>query len=234
MLLHAVERHDQGAQRISMAGDQQPPSGADLGHDLGVPETRDAPPGVGQALAVRPFSRIDVGHPRVPRRMMGIIRRHCGWAVEVAAPPAPHLVFADTRGHRCLVLTLQGTVVAFVEPPVGHQRHIRVARQAQHRLCGLARTRQARRVRSVEVQPPAREQLARANRLGLSDLGQTRVGPAGEAPFAVPLALGMADHHHHRHEHLVGHRRPPHSVRGAFGATRTTAVCPQLWGRQCD
>jgi uncharacterized protein DUF4139 len=183
---------DERAQAVAVGGDEHALAAAQGGGDLALPVGQEAPHRVFQALGegdlFGPQLRVAGVAPGPALVVAGEGRRRD----VVAAPPDLHLLFAVLLHGLGLVEALQGAVHALVEAPGAVHGHPHLIDRLEGDPQGLDGPLEQRGVGDVERDALVANQRARA--LGLADAGlaERHVDPAGEAVFAVPLALAVA------------------------------------------
>ena len=121
----------------------------------------------------------------------------------VGAAPHVHLLGAVLLGSLGLVQTLQGAVVALVQPPVVSGRHI-IPRGLIVPHDNLSSPLSANQIAGVDdVKPDVSQLKASLIRLFDALLRQIDIGPAGEAIGRIPDRLTMPN------QNQSGHRRTP-------------------------
>src|SRR5437660_2495407 len=194
-----VEVLDQRPQRVAVGRDEHHAARSQVGHDPVVPVRQHARHHVLQALAARPQLGREAGVAGIAGlalQRLALQRRRRG---VVRAAPEHELLLAVPLERLPLVLPLQRTVVALVQPPRPPDRDPVPAADVERDVRGADGAAQDGRVQDVGQQPAVAQQLARSLRLGLAGRGEADVHPAGEQVQGVPLALAVAEQQQPRH-----------------------------------
>jgi hypothetical protein len=107
---------------------------------------------------------------------------HGRWYV-IATTPDMHLVIAVLGGSFTFVQTLQGTVMALIEPPVANHRNPHSIHLVEHQPQGTYRTLEDGCVRDIELVAKFGKKLSGSNRFVGAFFGQVDVCPARKQVF---------------------------------------------------
>src|SRR6476620_683496 len=188
----AIERLDQGAQRVAVGGHHDGQAVGEIGLDLVLPVGHEARDDVLEALGGRhrgaepPVAGVAVLRELVVR--VDGRRRHV-----VRAAPQHELLLAELLEGLLLVLALQRAVVALVEAPVALDRDPVPVSRVEREVRGRDGPAQQRGVHDVGQDAGLLELLAGAHALGAALVGEVDVDPAGEEVLGVPVAFAMTD-----------------------------------------
>jgi hypothetical protein len=135
---------------------------------------------------------LDAGVAGILRFVPRIASLERGRARIVAAAPREHLGLAVFPGHVGLVQPLQRAVVALVQAPALFLRQPHLVELFEGDPQRANRPLQHRSERQIEAIAPRLEEAPGGARFLDALRGKIDVGPAGEAVFAVPVRLAMA------------------------------------------
>jgi hypothetical protein len=183
---------DERSQAIAMGGDEHALAAAKGGGDLGLPVGQEAGDGVFQALGLRHLFGPERGVAPIAPGEARIVARHGRRGNVVATTPDLDLIFAVLLDRLGLVEALQRPVHALVQAPGAVHGQPHLVGRLEHDPEGLDGALEQRGVRDIEREPLARDELAGVLGLAHAGLAERHVDPAGEAVFAVPLALAVA------------------------------------------
>ena len=190
----AVEVLDERTQRIAVCGDQNRAAQLEVRNDLVVPVRQQSLDDILEAFSARngrtqvcvaSFACLRPFRAVVEFRRRGVER----------TTPRHELLFTEFVAHFGLVLTLQGTVVAFVQTPgaldidpgsiSGFQCQVRCDDGAL----------QARGVQDIGSESRFYQQLTGPGGFGAALISEGYVNPAGEEVLLVPFAFAVAQQH---------------------------------------
>ncbi len=195
----AVERLDEGTQRVAVGGDHDGQAVGEVGLDLVLPVGHQPRHDVLEALGGRHRgAEPGVAGVAVLRELVVLVdgrRRHV-----VGAAPQHELLLAELLEGLLLVLALQRAVVALVEAPVALDRDPVPVGRVEREVRGRDGPAQQRRVHDVGQDAGLLELLAGAHALGAALVGEVDVDPAGEEVLGVPVAFAVTDE-----DERVGH-----------------------------
>jgi hypothetical protein len=109
-----------------------------------------------------------------------------------------HLIVAVLGGGFCLVETLQGTVVAFIETVIADHRNPHLIHVIEDGPQGADGALEHGGVSHIELKACFLQQFAGLAGFLAALISEIHVFPAGETVFLVPNALAMADQYQFR------------------------------------
>ena len=183
---------DQGAQRVAVRGDKHRLSVGELRDDVVVPVRQGTIEHVLEAFGARQqlWWQLRVTGV-IGLGVRGVVGQGRRWGV-VGAAPDHELLFAVLLAGLGLVLALQGTVVALVQPPGALDRKPEQVGGLQREICGADGALEQGGVQDVRGQALLFQQFTASPGFLLTGRGEVDVHPAGEQPLRVPDTLAVS------------------------------------------
>ena len=123
--------------------------------------------------------------------MIFVVDIHIRWRNVIAAPPDMNLVVAIFRRGFTLIEALQGTVVAFVQPPVANDRNPHQVHLVLDVPERTNRTLQNGCVSDVEVVAEVPEELSGRDRFRVAFLREIDIVPTRKQVLEIPVTLAV-------------------------------------------